>query len=96
MIENSTPNHYYFSEGLPLTYFVYRTLLDAEITDVEETNRKIKVAFATFPNWKKSENALRKLRKKVTFAIYAGTDNLDQVTSIVDELFTLLEKVDRI
>jgi type I restriction enzyme, R subunit len=32
----------------------------------------------------------------VTFAIFAETDNLDQVTAMVDELFTLLEKADRI
>ena len=32
------------------------------------------------------------LRKKVTFAIFAETDNLDQVTAMVEELFTLLEK----
>ena len=79
-----------------LTYFVYRTLLDAKIADAEETSRKIKAAFVAFPNWKKSENALRELRKKVTFAIYAGTFDLDQVTTIVDELFTLLEKANRI
>jgi type I restriction enzyme R subunit len=39
---------------------------------------------------------LRDLRKKVTFAIFAETDNLDQVTAMVDALFTLLEKADRI
>ena len=49
-----------------------------------------------FTNWKRSENALRELRKKVTFAIFAETDNLNQVTKMVDELFTLLEKADRI
>ena len=48
------------------------------------------------PNWKQSENALRELRKKVTFAIYAELDDLDRVTALVDELFTLLEKADRI
>ena len=53
-------------------------------------------AFAEFPNWKRSEAALRELRKKVTFAVFAETDDLDQVTAIVDELFTLLEKANRI
>ena len=42
------------------------------------------------------ENALRELRKKVTFAIFAETDDLDRVTARVDALFTLLEKADRI
>ncbi len=79
-----------------LTFFVYRTLLDAKIDKAEEVGRKIKEAFVEFPNWKKSENALRDLRQKVTFAIYAQCDDLDQVTTLVDDLFTLLEKADRI
>ncbi len=79
-----------------LTYFVYRTLLDAEVEQAEEVSRTIKQAFVEFPNWKKSDNALRELRKKVTFAIFAHTDDVDRVTSVVDQLFTLLEKADRI
>ncbi len=79
-----------------LTYFVYRMLLDAGIESAEEVSRKIKQAFIEFPNWKRSENSLRELRKKVTFAILANSDDLDQVTSLVDELFTLLEKAERI
>lgn len=79
-----------------LTYFVYRTLLDAKVENAEEVSRKIRKAFVEHPNWKKSESALRELRQKVTFAIFAGTDDLDQVTSLVDELFTLLEKAERI
>ncbi|GAB6058540.1 type I restriction endonuclease subunit R [Desulfonatronum parangueonense] len=79
-----------------LTYFVYRTLLDARITDAEDVSRTIKQAFVEFPNWKKSENALRELRKKVTFAVLANSDDLEQVTALVDQLFRLLEKADRI
>ncbi len=79
-----------------LTYFVYRSLLDAKIQNAEVVSRKIRHAFAEFPNWKRSENSLRELRKKVTFAIFAETDNLNQVTTMVDELFTLLEKAERI
>jgi len=79
-----------------LTFFVYRTLLDAKIEKAEDVSRKIKEAFVEFPNWKKSENALRDLRQKVTFAILAESDDLDQVTTLVDDLFTLLEKADRI
>ncbi|MBN2793003.1 MAG: HsdR family type I site-specific deoxyribonuclease [Desulfuromonadales bacterium] len=79
-----------------LTYFVYRTLLDAEIDNAEEVSRKIKSAFVEFPNWKKSESALRDLRQKVTFAVFAESDDLDKVTTLVDDLFTLLEKADRI
>jgi type I restriction enzyme R subunit len=79
-----------------LTYFVYRTLLDAGIGNAEAVSRKVRQAFTDFPNWKKSESALRELRKKVTFAIFAETEDLDRVTALVDELFTLLEKADRI
>jgi type I restriction enzyme R subunit len=79
-----------------LTYFVYRSLLDAKIENAEVVSRRIRHAFTEFPNWQRSENALRELRKKVTFAIFAETDNLGQVTAVVDELFTLLEKADRI
>jgi type I restriction enzyme R subunit len=78
-----------------LTYFVYRTLLDAEINGAEEVSRKIKQAFLEFPNWKKSENSLRELRQKVTFAVLANSDDLNQVAALVDRLFTLLEKADR-
>ncbi|EIC22411.1 type I restriction endonuclease subunit R [Thiorhodovibrio frisius] len=79
-----------------LTYFVYRTLLDAGIGNPEAVSRKIRLAFGKFPNWKRSENALRELRKRVTFAIFAETEDLDRVTALVDELFTLLDKAQRI
>jgi hypothetical protein len=48
-----------------LTYFVYRSLLDAKIENAEAESRKIRQAFVDHPNWKRSENALRELRKKV-------------------------------
>ena len=79
-----------------LTYFVYRSLLDAEISNAEVASRKIRRAFSDFPNWRLSEDALRELRKKVTYAIFEETEDLDQVTSLVNELFTLLESTDRI
>ena len=79
-----------------LTFFVYRTLLDAKIGNAEVVSRKIKEAFVANPNWKRSEASLRELRNKVTFAIYAELDDLDAVARIVDELFTLLAKADRI
>lgn len=79
-----------------LTFFVYRTLLDAKIANAEAVSRKIKESFVANPNWKRSEAALRELRNKVTFAIFGELDDLDGVTRIVDELFTLLAKADRI
>ncbi len=76
------------------TFFVYRTLLDAGAGEAENVSSKIKAAFAEYPDWKKSEAALRDLRQKVTFAIFAEFDDPDKVTTIVDELFTLLDKAD--
>ena len=78
------------------TFFVYRTLLDAGVGEAENVSSKIKAAFAEYPDWKKSEAVLRDLRQKVTFAIFAEFDDPDKVTTIVDDLFTLLDKADRI
>jgi len=79
-----------------LTFFVYRTLLDAKVNDAEAVSRKIKTAFVAFPHWKTSEKELRELRAKVTFAIFAQVDDEMQVARLVDDLFTLLEKAERI
>jgi len=78
-----------------LTFFVYRTLLNEKIGNAEKVCRQIKAAFVEFPNWQKSDTALRELRQKITFAIYAQSDDLDQVTGIVNYLFHLLEKANR-
>ena len=69
------------------TFFVYRTLLGAGVGEAENVSSKIKAAFAEYPDWKKSEAALRDLRQKVTFAIFAEFDDPDRVTKIVDDLF---------
>ena len=79
-----------------LTFFVYRTLLDAKVNDAESVSRKIKAAFIAYPNWKGSEKEMRELRSKVTFAIFAQVDDEAQVARLVEDLFTLLEKADRI
>ena len=79
-----------------LTYFVYRTLLDGQISNAEEVSRKIKAAFVEFPDWRRSERALRELRQKVTFALVSESDDINRVATIVDGLFSLLEKTGRI
>ncbi|MGD9874235.1 MAG: type I restriction endonuclease subunit R [Kiritimatiellia bacterium] len=79
-----------------LTFFVYRMLEDAKIGKAEAVSRKIREAFVEMPNWKRSENELRELRKKVTFAILAAYDDVDEVTTLVNDLFRVLEKADRI
>ena len=79
-----------------LTFFVYRMLEDAKIGNAEAVSRKIREAFVETPNWKRSDSQLRELRKKVTFAIFAECDDLDTVTTLVNDLFRVLEKADRI
>ena len=75
-----------------LTYFVYRSLSDAGIENAEAVSRNIRQAFSDSPNWKQSKNELLELRQEVTFAIFAETEELDRVTAMVAELFTLLER----
>ena len=75
-----------------LTYFVYRSLLDAKVEDAETVSEKIKTEFAEYSNWRQSEASLRNLRQKVTFAIAAQVDDLNKVVKIVDELFTVLDR----
>lgn len=79
-----------------LTYFVYRTLLDSGVSESESVSRKIRQAFVELPHWKDSEKELRELRRRVTFAVYAVEDDEEKVARIVEELFTLLEKANRI
>ena len=78
-----------------LAYFVYSTLRDVGIKNADDVSRKIRQAFAEFPNWRRGANAYRELRQEVTFAIFAEMDDANRVTAIVEDLFTLLEKADR-
>jgi type I restriction enzyme R subunit len=78
-----------------LTFFVYRTLLTANIANAEAVSTTIRSAFIDLPNWSSSEAGLRELRQRVTFAIYSECDSLEQVTPVVDGLFRVLEKADR-
>ena len=79
-----------------LTFFVYLSLLEANISNPEPVSQQIKTAFVNHPNWRTSEAALRDLRQQVTFALFAACDQLEQVTPLVDALFTTLAKGDRI
>jgi type I restriction enzyme R subunit len=73
-----------------LTFFVFRELENAGVEDADNVSRKIRAAFAEFPNWQRSENSLRELRKRVTFAICAKCDDLNKVANLVEGLFRLL------
>ncbi len=78
-----------------LTFFVFKQLEAADVDNAEAVSRKIKEAFVEFPNWKRSESALRELRKKITFAIYAECDDLAKVAALVEELFRMLARSGR-
>jgi type I restriction enzyme, R subunit len=75
-----------------LTYFVLCKLTDEGVTNAETASKKVREAFAEFTNWRDSEKELRELRKKVTFAIFAEEEDLDKVTTLVDSIFTVLQK----
>jgi type I restriction enzyme R subunit len=78
-----------------LTFFVFTILREKGIHHSEPVSKKIGEAFAEYSNWRTSENELRELRKRVTFAILSQEDDLGKVTAIVDELFVALYKEKR-
>jgi type I restriction enzyme, R subunit len=73
-----------------ITYYVFTILLDAGVSEPGKVVEKIKAAFVEHPNWKTSENDLREVRTKMTIAIFSKEEDLEKVTSIVDEIFTKL------
>jgi type I restriction enzyme R subunit len=75
-----------------LTFFVYRTLLEAGVGDAETASGQIKKAFGEHPNWQSSDAELRELRNDVTLTVDAQMDDLDEVAKVVDDLFNLLAK----
>jgi type I restriction enzyme R subunit len=75
-----------------LRYFVFTTLAAMGVRDADSVSAKIAKAFGEHPNWRQSDAELRELRKAVTFAVYAEVDDLDEVTRIVDQMFSSLAK----
>ncbi len=78
-----------------LTYFVYRTLLDAGINEAEAVSKKIKTAIIEHSHWRRSEKEFRELRRKVTIVIYAQIDDVDEATGLVENLFRVLHQAKR-
>jgi type I restriction enzyme R subunit len=79
-----------------LTFFVYQSLLDANVPNPQAVSARIRSAFLDHPNWTTSEAALRELRQQVTFALFAACDQLEQVTPLVEALFSTLAKSERL
>jgi type I restriction enzyme, R subunit len=75
-----------------LSYFVLCKLNDDGVKNADAVCKKVREAFVQFPNWRRSQNELRELRQKVTFAIYAEEDDLDKVSSLVDSIFSVLQR----
>ena len=79
-----------------LTFFVYQLLLDANVPNPQAVSARIRSAFLDHPNWTTSEAALRELRQQITFALVAACQQLDQVTPLVESLFSTLAKGERL
>jgi type I restriction enzyme, R subunit len=75
-----------------LSYFVLCKLNDEGVKNADAVCKKVREAFVQFPNWRRSQNELRELRQKVTFAIYAEEDVLDKVSALVDSIFSVLQR----
>jgi type I restriction enzyme R subunit len=75
-----------------LSYFVLCKLKDESVTNADAVCKKVREAFVQFPNWRRSQNELRQLRQKVTFAIFAEEDDLNKVSSLVDSIFSVLQR----
>ena len=75
-----------------LRYFVFTSLQETGINNAEGVSAKVAKAFVDHPNWRQSDAGLRELRKAVTFAVYAEEDDIENVTPIVETLFSRLEK----
>ena len=84
------------SKGLDsISYFVLRKLTEDNIANAEAVSKKVRDAFAEYPNWRRSENELRELRKKVTFAVVAEEDDVEKAVASVEAVFSLIQKSNR-
>lgn len=78
-----------------LTYFVLCKLEEEKIANAEAVSKKVREAFAAFPNWRSSEKEQRELRTRMTFAIYAEEDSEEKVAALVEAVLSILTKAGR-
>ncbi|MBU3679637.1 MAG: hypothetical protein FGM32_08530 [Candidatus Kapabacteria bacterium] len=74
------------------TYFMVSTFTAKGIPNPESVAIKVREVFERHLNWQTSEAEMRDVRNQVTFAIFNEVDDLHTVTTIVDDLFTLLRR----
>jgi hypothetical protein len=82
--------------GNSLACFVFRAPLDAGIDDAEEASRTMKAAFLSLTPTGAPARWPCKLRKQVISAIFPALDELEKVTGLVAQPFSLLARADRI
>jgi len=95
LIDDIQRNHLRIKEQVAkgmdsLSFFVFSKLEEAGISNPEDVCKKVREAFAEFPNWKQRESELRELRKQVTFAVCSEMDYVEKIAAIVDTLFANL------
>ena len=73
-----------------IQYFFYDKLKTHGLRNPELASNEIKGAMRRFPNWRTSNNDLRRLRKEVTFAVYRQEDDMNRVTAVVEDIFQIL------
>ena len=71
-------------------YFFYDKLKEHGLRNPELASNQINGAIRHFPNWRTSDKDLIELRKQVTFAVYAQEDDVNSVTTIVEDIFHIL------
>jgi type I restriction enzyme R subunit len=76
-----------------LTYFVLCKLEEEKIPNADVVSRKVREAFAAFPNWRSSEKEQRELRTQMTIAIFAEEDSEEKVAALVEAVLSVLTKV---
>lgn len=75
-----------------VSYFVLTELAAAEISSPEAVTAEVARALGEFPNWKRSENQLRELRKQITYALVAVEDDIPKIARLVDHLISILSR----
>lgn len=79
-----------------LTHLVLCKLTDDGIPNPDAASKQVAAAFATFPNWDRSEAELREVRKRVAYALNAQEQDTQKVTATVESLFNLLRESFRV